>query len=241
MRKSYYVVVGVVVLVALAFVLGLKALLNNPPDVNGQQAASTPQTVNNEQPGGTAPNASDQSVGNNPPNGKFTEFLYQDPTVPNLIATVYLPESAGQWGVQNPYKGADESIIKSPQVFVKAAFQNINDPTIYGLIRVVYDLQGVDCYTFFTGLAQLNGLRLQTYTSTTSNQIKEAKSYVFEYYQDQRNLLAGSKVVCDDKYGLELFVVAPDTKANYGAIVQTILQYATLTIPGTPTGALGQQ
>jgi len=160
-------------------------------------------------------------------------FVYQD-TIQNLRATVYLPGSSSDWGVQNPYKNADQSLINSPQVFVKAAFQNISTPAIYGLLRVIYNLQGVDCFTVFTQLAQLDGLRLQTYSSTSSPTINGGKGYIFEYYQDQKNLIVGSRVVCDDQYGLELMVVAPDQKQN-GPIIQTILQNSELTIPGSPT------
>ena len=166
-------------------------------------------------------------------NDKLEVFSYTD-SIPELKATVYLPESMGEWGVQSPYKNADQSLIKSPQVYVKAAFQSINTPAFYGLIRVVYDLKGIDCYAVFTGLAQLDGLRLQTYSSTSSETIKGGKGYVFEYYQDQKNRIVGSKVVCDDKYGLELMVIAPDDK-QYSAAIETILNDAQLTIPGTPT------
>jgi hypothetical protein len=247
MNKLYYVAGGVVAagLCALVFFFSVKFLPNSQQTPNGtvgiQPFGSNALPTNNQLSVGNQGNSTNPPVENNSPNDKFTEFNYQDPTTPNLSATVYLPESAGQWGVQNPYKSADQSLTKSPQVFIKAAFQDIANPTIYGLIRVVYDLQGTDCYIFFTGLAQLDGLRLQTYTSTTSNQVKDAKSYVFEYYQDQRNLLVGSKVVCDEKYGLELFVVAPDQQLSNGSVVQSILQHATLTIPDTTIGAVGQQ
>ena len=117
---------------------------------------------------------------------------------------------------------------------MKAAFQNIDTPANYGVVRVTYDLQGLDCYSVFTGLAQLDGLRLQTYSSSSAPQIKNGKGYVFEYYQDQKKLIVGSRVVCDDKYGLELMVVAPD-ETQYGPIIQMILQNSELTIPGTPT------
>jgi hypothetical protein len=165
-------------------------------------------------------------------------FVYQD-SIPNLRAAVVLPGPAAQWGVENPYKYANQSIIKSPRVFVKAAFQNIETPTLYGLVRVVYDLQGVPCFKMFTNLAQLDGLRLQTYSSTTSDTIQGGQGYAFEYYQDQKNLLVGSKVVCDDTYGLELMVVAPD-QATYSSTVQGILQNSQLSIPGTPLGAVRQ-
>lgn len=166
-------------------------------------------------------------------------FVYQD-AIPNLKATVYLPGPSGQWGVDNPYKYANQSLIKSPQVFVKAAFQNINTPALYGLVRVVYNLEGVSCFKMFTSLAQLDGLRLQTYSSTTSNAVQGGQGYAFEYYQDQKNLIVGSKVVCDDTYGLELMVVAPD-QATYSGMVQAILQNSQLSIPGTPIGVVGQQ
>jgi hypothetical protein len=161
-------------------------------------------------------------------------FVYQD-TTPNLRAVVSLPGVSSDWGVQNPYKNANQSLIKSPQVFVKAAFQNIQTPAIYGLVRVAYNLQGLDCYTVFTGLAQLDGLRLQTYSSTSTPAINGGKGYVFEYYQDQKQLIVGSRVVCDKTYGLELMVVAPDQKQN-GPLIQTILQNSQLTIPGSPAG-----
>lgn len=166
-------------------------------------------------------------------------FVYQD-AIPDLKATVYLPGPSGQWGVDNPYKYANQSLIKSPQVFVKAAFQNINTPALYGLLRVVYNLQGVGCFKMFTSLAQLDGLRLQTYSSTTSGALQGAQGYAFEYYQDQKNLIVGSKVVCDDTYGLELMVVAPD-QATYSGTVQAILQNSELSIPSKPIGPVSLQ
>lgn len=164
-------------------------------------------------------------------------FVYQD-TIPNLKATVYLPGAADEWGVQNPYKEANRSLVKSPQVFVKAAFQNIQNPAIYGVLHVIYDMKGLDCYSVFTGLAQLDGLRLQTYSSTSSNTIAGSKGYIFEYYQDQKNLIVGSRVVCDNTYGLELMVVAPNNQ-QYNATIETILKDSQLTIPGTPTASGG--
>ena len=107
-------------------------------------------------------------------------------------------------------------------------------PAFYGLIRVIYDLKGTDCYTFFTDLAKSDGLRLQTQSSTTTPALTSAKGYAFEYYQDQKNLIVGSKVACDDTRAIELMVVSPNDK-QYNADINTILQDAQLTLPETQT------
>lgn len=165
-------------------------------------------------------------------NQKLGYFDYADPSH-GMKARVLLPESLGAWAVENPWRDADKSLLKEPQVFVKANFQAERVPSFYGLVRVVYDLQGYDCGVVFTKLAALDGLALQRYSDTSVEGIRKGKLYVFEYSRNARNTMVGSKVLCDDKQGIETMVVAPN-EAQYGDAVNTILKTVEMTIQATP-------
>jgi len=172
-----------------------------------------------------------QTAPNQP--AKLGYFDYAD-EAGGLKARVFLPESLGQWAVENPWRDADKSLLKEPKIFVKANFQSIATPSFYGLLRVSYDLQGYDCGGLFAKLAQLDGLSLVKYSDTTVGGIEKGKLYVFQYYQPQKHLVIGSKVLCDSKTAIELMVISPDDK-KYGDAINTILKTVEMTIPGSPT------
>ncbi len=83
-----------------------------------------------------------------------------------MRARVYLPESLGNWNVENPWRVAGKSLTKQLGLFVKVNFQSADHPKFYGLLRVVYDLQGYDCGVLFSKLAESDGLALEKYTDS---------------------------------------------------------------------------
>jgi hypothetical protein len=163
---------------------------------------------------------------------KLGYFDYTD-TAGGIKARVFLPESMGEWAVENPWRDSEKSLLKEPQVFVKANFQSVAVPAFYGLVRVVLDLKGYDCGTVFTKLSELDGLTLQKYSDTAFEGIKNGKLYVFEYSAAKNNLIIGSKALCDDKTGIEVIVIAPN-EAKYKDPVNSILRDVEMTIPATP-------
>ena len=165
-------------------------------------------------------------------NSKLGYFDYADASG-GIKAKIFLPESMGEWAVENPWRDSEKSLIKEPRVFVKANFQSIAVPAFYGLVRVVNDLQGYDCGTVFTKLSELDGLKLQKYSDTAFEGVKNGKLYVFEYSSMKKDLIVGSKALCDNKTGIEVLVIAPND-VKYKDPVNSILKTVELTIPATP-------
>lgn len=163
---------------------------------------------------------------------KLGFFDYQDATH-DFKARVYLPESLGQWFVENPWRGADESLIPKPKLYVKANFQSKDVPKFHGLIRVVYDLDGTNCGVLFSRLGQSDGLSLEKYTASDIKGVDEGKLYLFDFYGKKDNLSVTSKVVCDKKSAMELMVIAPN-EDQYLQAIATIIGTVDMHIPAIP-------
>jgi len=170
--------------------------------------------------------ASSTSTASSKPTGKLGYFQYNDANS-RISAKIFLPESMGEWAVENPWRNADKSLINDPQVFVVANFQNVSSPRFFGLIRVSYDLHGYDCGVVFKKLAELDGLSLEKYSETDVQGIKGGKVYVLAYASKDRT--ATSKLVCDEKSAVELFVVAP-SDGKFAEPMTTIVGSSELTI-----------
>jgi hypothetical protein len=150
-----------------------------------------------------------------------------------IKARVYLPDSLGKWAVENPWRKANESLIKAPQVFVKVNFQSMLHPQFYGLLRVSYDLDGYDCGVIFSKLGELNNLQIKRYTVTDVKGIDGGKLYVFEFRNKQDDRLIVSKVLCDAKTAIELLIVSPNDQ-QYSNAINSIVQNVEMSIPATP-------
>lgn len=185
------------------------------------------QFKQNQPKSNTPPSSTSEST-----NGKLGYFDYVDASS-GVRARIFLPESVGEWAVENPWRDSEKSLLKEPQVFVKANFQSIAVPAFYGLVRVVSDLQGYDCGTVFTKLSELDGLTLRKYSDTAFEGIKNGKLYVFEYSSVKKDLIVGSKALCDEKTGIEVLVIAPN-EDKYKDPVNSILKTVEMTIPATP-------
>ncbi len=161
----------------------------------------------------------------------FTSLTYND-SLTNISASVFLPDASGPWAVQEKYVGSDTSLLKTPQVFVESAFQNQQTKSFYGLIRVSENLQGYDCGAVFSQLSEADGLQLKAYVNANIEGVVGGKIYTFRYENKNQNIVATSKVLCDDKVAIEIFIVSPNDQ-KYADVIDNILRMAQMSIPGT--------
>lgn len=146
-----------------------------------------------------------------------------------IQARIFLPEAAGDWAIENPWRNSNTSVVFAPPIFVVANFQSVSSPTFYGLVRVSYDLQGNDCLAVFTQLAKADGLALVKHSHTTIDSIVGANLFVIEYVEPTKKLTVGSKLLCANNSAIEVMVVTPN-EAIYYASVNSIIENAQLRI-----------
>lgn len=157
-------------------------------------------------------------------------FDYSDPDH-GMSARVYLPEALGKWAIENPWRGANDSILVKPDLFVKSNFQSVADPKFYGLIRVVYDMKEFDCGNVFSKLTKALGFKLERFNVSDIKADKPSKLYVFEYLSNDKSLVADSKLLCYGQRAVELFVVSPN-EAKYTQTITDILANSEINITG---------
>lgn len=165
------------------------------------------------------------------PKSSFTSFAYND-SLKSISVTVYLPDAAGPWAVQEKYVGSDTSLLKEPQVFVESAFQNRQTKSFYGLIRISENLQGYDCGEIFSKLSEADGLQLKSYVDGKLEGVRNGKVYLFRYENKSNNIVATSKVLCDEKVGVEILLISPND-AKFSGPIDEILRMVQISIPGT--------
>ena len=171
-----------------------------------------------------------QGVEAQPTQAKFGTFDFSD-TVHSMSARVYLPLSVGHWAIENPWRDASKSLLKSPKLFATAMFQSVSTPEFNGFIRTIPDLGGVDCATAFATLDKANGMTILKYSDSNISGSADGKVYVFELEEKSSKYVIGEKILCNAKMAMSIFVAAPND-AKFTEPVNDILKNVTLRIPG---------